>query len=344
MLNKPVQFYIGEVINVDTTYQLNNDISDINNIQLYNINNLFTIEVTFLNTSNHVSKVYCKPADLNIKQIPQKGELVLIFKAFDNESFHDKNEREQWYYLNTLSTLNTINNNHHPYLTINENIKNDDENKIVKNIPQRQPYRGDVLFEGRFGNSIRLGNTHKQVSGTEFISRKWIGQEDGSPIIILSTYNELDNNNIEFSTEDINTDHSSVYLTSTQNLPEFKLNNTVRTTQSHTDFKQSQLIGTAERVILKSKTDSVILDSQKSIEINSPLLYIGTESDKEPLLHSTAVETMLKRILTILSGGFRDSAGVTCYPILKSLLTDETMTDARKELLNYNIWTDKYKE
>lgn len=341
MLKSNVQFFIGEVVNVDTTYQLNKNIDKSYDISEYNLNQLFTIEVSYKKTSNITSTVLCKPANLNIKQIPQKGELVLIFNGFNHESYDKKLYRDQWYYLTIVSSLNTINNNYHPFYSLDTN---DDENKIVKNIPQRQPYRGDILFEGRFGNSIRLGNTHKQVSETEFISRKWIGHEDGSPIIILSTYKNLDTKDVNFSTEDINTDHSSVYLTSTQNLPEFKLNNTVRTTQSHTDFKQSQLIGTAERVILKSKTDSVILDSQKSIEINSPLLYIGTESDKEPLLHSTAVETMLKRILTILSGGFRDSAGVTCYPILKNLLTDETMTDARKELLNYNIWTDKYKE
>ena len=340
MLKSNIELFIGEVINVDTTYQLNDDITDTDNLESYNLYNLFSVQVKFLYTSNS-PVAYCKPANLNIKHIPQKGELVLVFRGINHESFDKKFKLDQWYYLNILSSLNSINNNYHPFFSFDTN---DDENKIVKNIPQRQPYRGDVLFEGRFGNSIRLGNTHKQVDSTEFISRKWIGQEDGSPIIILSTYNSLDNNNIEFSTEDINTDQSSVYLTSTQNLPEFKLNNTIRTTQSHTDFKQSQLIGTAERITLKSKTDSVILDSQKSIEINSPLLYIGTESDKEPLLHSTAVETMLKRILTILSGGFRDSAGVTCYPILKNLLTDETMTDARKELLNYNIWTDKYKE
>lgn len=340
MLKSNIELFIGEVINVDTTYQLNDDITDTDNLESYNLYNLFSVQVKFLYTSNSPI-AYCKPANLNIKHIPQKGELVLVFRGINHESFDNELELDQWYYLNILSSLNSINSNYHPFFSLDTN---NDENKIVKNIPQRQPYRGDVLFEGRFGNSIRLGNTHKQVTGTEFISRKWTGNEDGSPIIILSTYNALDNNNVEFSTEDINIDQSSVYLTSTQNLPEFKLNNTVRTTQSHTDFKQSQLIGTAERITLKSKTDSVILDSQKSIEINSPLLYIGTESDKEPLLHSTAVETMLKRILTILSGGFRDSAGVTCYPILKNLLTDETMTDARKELLNYNIWTDKYKE
>ena len=95
---------------------------------------------------------------------------------------------------------------------------------------------------------------------------------------------------------------------------------------------------------MKSKTDSVIIDSQKSVEINSPLIYLGTEADKEPFLHSTSVEVLLRRILMVLSGGFRDSSGVTCYPILKNLLTDQTITDARKQLFNYNIWSDKYKE
>ena len=341
MLQSNIEFFIGEVIGVDTTYQLNNNLDNIDNINEYNINKLFSIEVKYLSSTNIVKTVMCKPANLNLKQIPEKGELVLIFQAINNESFFNNYQRNQWYYLSILSTLNSINNNYHPFFTINDKQPDD---MIKRNIPQRQPYRGDILFEGRFGNSIRLGNTHKQVLNTEHVNRKWYGSEDGSPIIMLSTYKHLNNNEIDFSTEDINNDHSSIYLTSTQSLPEFKLNNTVRTTQSHTKFNNSQLIGTADRVILKAKTDSIIVDSQKSVEINSPLIYLGTDSNKEPLLHSTSVEVLLRRIIMVLSGGFRDSAGVACYPILSNLLTDQTATNARKQLFNYNIWTDKYKD
>lgn len=335
MLND-IKFFIGEVVDIDNAYQINDDI---NNVKDYNVEKLFSVGVELLYTTSQTTKISCKPANLNIKTVPQPGELVLVFKGISSNSYFPVHE-DQWYYLINLSTLNTVNNNYHPYFSLG---KNKDENQIIKNIPQRQPYRGDILFEGRYGNSIRLGNTHKQTSNTEFITRKWSGIEDGNPIMILSTYKHLDNKDVKFSTEDINNDFSSLYLTSTQKLSEFKINNTIRTTKSHTDYNHSQLVGTADRVILKAKTDSVILDSQRSIELNTPLLYIGTESNKEPFLHSTAVDTILRKILMVLSGGFRDSSGVTCYPILKTLLSDNDMAEARKQLFNYNIWSDKHK-
>jgi len=339
MLNSNIQFYIGEVIENDTVYTLNTSTTNTGEKSVENNETeLFTIKVQIDSTSTISAPVFCKPANLNIKQIPQLGEMVLVFKAYNNETYIGEYEREQWYYMTVVSSMSRINNNFHPIFTQTDPSKDD----IQKNISLRQPYHGDVLLQGRFGSSIRLGNTHKPQN--EAIPRLWGGEEDGSPIVILSAYNKPNSNNdVKLNTEDINTDDSSVYLTTTQRLYNFDLNHTIRTTQSEKDFTKSQLIGTADRITLKSKTDSIILDSERSIEINTPLLYIGTSKNKEPLLHSTAVETILKRLLMVIAGGFRDSSGVACYPILNKLLTDDTMKTSIQQTLNFDIWTDKYK-
>ena len=79
------------------------------------------------------------------------------------------------------------------------------------------PYEGDYIYQGRWGNTIRFGST---VSDTP-IPNPWssVG-ENGDPILILKNgQHEEDTDPWEPQVEDINTDLSSIYLTSTQALP-----------------------------------------------------------------------------------------------------------------------------
>jgi len=80
-----------------------------------------------------------------------------------------------------------------------------------------QLYEGDVVYEGRWGNSIRFGST----SYDGMPANPWSDEgEDGDPITIIR------NGQHEESTdpwvpqiEDINEDKANVYLTSTQQIP-----------------------------------------------------------------------------------------------------------------------------
>ena len=94
----------------------------------------------------------------------------------------------------------------------------------IKNL---YPQEGDVIFEGRFGNSLRFGSTGK-IDGdfSEFNvspQNPWSQNgETGNPITILR--NGQKQEAIKFDVwqpifEDINADLSSIYLTSNQNVP-----------------------------------------------------------------------------------------------------------------------------
>ena len=50
-------------------------------------------------------------------------------------------------------------------------------------ISKLQPYEGDVMFEGRHGQSIRFGSTYKTGLSPNFYSA---GGENGDPIIVFS--------------------------------------------------------------------------------------------------------------------------------------------------------------
>ena len=77
------------------------------------------------------------------------------------------------------------------------------EEKVISPL---QPYEGDLLIEGRWGNSIRFGSS-VNTSSEYTVNSNWSGT-NGSPIIILS--NKRSNKpQKEFVVEDINTDGSS---------------------------------------------------------------------------------------------------------------------------------------
>ena len=84
-----------------------------------------------------------------------------------------------------------------------------DQNKIFKN-KNMLPFEGDMILEGRFGNSIRFGSSNPRGKNN------WSENDsDGEPITIIS------NGQTEGSSmalENINSDASSIYLTSNQNI------------------------------------------------------------------------------------------------------------------------------
>lgn len=135
------------------------------------------------------------------------------------------------------------------------------------------PYEGDIIYEGRWGNSIRLGSTVKNAS----IPNNWssVGN-NGDPIFILR--------NGQTSTseypwvpqlENINSDSSSIYLTSTQQLSLFPASNIqdsfIKSTppESVSQYSKNQIILNSGRLVLNAKDDSIILGANKYIHLTS---------------------------------------------------------------------------
>ncbi len=344
-LNEQIEWDVAEVLGYDRTY---NYISpDTPNT---NVSELFALKVRSCKSIFDSSIYLAKPANINLKQIPLIGEFVLIYKTFNQES-HKDYIRQQWYYLMPISVQSNINNNPLPGISSKlsaDELANFKLGKTYKqtSVSPLQPYEGDILFEGRFGNSIRFGSTViiNSKNNPYSISPTWketSESDSGNPIIILSN-GRKNKRYKEFVLEDIETDASSLYLTSTQKLSNLKLHNVLnQSSDSSNAFVKSQFLGVADRIILKSKTDVVALDSNKSIELNSPLLSIGTkqDKDKEYGLHSTAVKELFDQFFYLLSlGGLKDSNGMP-------VTIDPTFTDKffklRNSLDNVKIRQDK---
>ena len=136
------------------------------------------------------------------------------------------------------------------------------------------PYMGDVLMEGRHGQSLRFGSTAKSQSS---IQNQWSAAGmNGDPITILRNGqpNQVDDMGWIPINESIRNDLSSIYLTSTQKLEDFKVaselyNSYTTPPTPPSQFTSPQVALNSDRVVINAKTDSVLLSSQKSIGMST---------------------------------------------------------------------------
>ncbi len=324
-----INVYIGEVISANRlTYR---EIAD----------KPFEIRVSIISDLLIKSKIDAIPYNINELQIPEIGELVVLFQGIKkNSTPGDKNT--QWYYLKPMSTLGNINKNQMPGVSkprINKQIskiKASSQQIISKTISPLQPSPGDIIYQGRWGNTIRLGSTNITPENSKKLP--YTGQI-GDPIIILSNGKQHEEN--RYVVENINKDPASLYLTSTQQIPLLKLNHDLRisTNPTYTEFANSQLIGTADRIILTSKNDIIVLDSDKGIEINSEDIRLGINKEKESMLYSGIVKQVLQGLIDIVSTGFKTSDGAIATKLHTPL---EDLNKLMAKIDNDNIKVDKY--
>lgn len=289
--------------------------------------------------------ITAKPININIKKIPIIGELILVFKLNSSLVSSDTYNQEQWYYLSTIDLGSSINHNSISDYTNHAAAKSKKpgNNFTELAINPLQPYEGDIILEGRWSNSIRFGSTPPKPNTSLYTiaeATEWSGDKPGDPITIISNGNK--SNPSKFNIESRNDSASSIFLTSTQKLNKLKLNNNLRIGESIVTFNKSQIVATADRVILSAKRDTVILDSKVGIEINAPKIKMGISSNKEPLLRSDPTIKLLQMIVNTIKIGFKDSAGTICTPINKQM-SGAAVNDLLKKIKNWDIMVDTYK-
>lgn len=179
-----------------------------------------------------------RPLTGNFKNLPLINEVVYII-ALPNTEIESISSNTIEYYINIVSLWNHPHHNAFPTLpntlpptqqkdyvqTEAGNIRRvtDQSTEIFlgktfkerSNIHPLLPFEGDMIYEGRWGNSIRIGSTVKDSSNN------WstVG-EDGDPILIIRNGQGIQTEEGWIPTvEDINNDDSSIYSTSTQKIP-----------------------------------------------------------------------------------------------------------------------------
>lgn len=152
------------------------------------------------------------PLLANIKTYPVPGEQVVLFFLGNI------------YYL-PLNVLNNPITNKAPLINnssaagaendttkINSNTKNTFSLNKNRKYYVTQASAGDIIFEGRFGNSLKLGSTVKLDDAAQTLYSKSDLSANGDPILILR-------NDPASAFENIQKDGASIYMCSTQKIP-----------------------------------------------------------------------------------------------------------------------------
>lgn len=313
MLTNQIEWDVAEVLDYERTYQYVTTPTENSNLS-----ELFAIRVRSCSQLYNQKIYIVKPGNISIKKIPLVGEFVLIYKSF-NQQTTDKIWRETWYYHSTIDIQSSINENMIPGISGQRTAEEINAIKpgntfSRKSISPIQPYEGDILIEGRNGNSIRFSSTlnTNYPSTYYYKSPSWTGSDNniGDPIIILSN-RTINKNKKEFIVENIDSDASSLYLTTTQTIPDLKLSKELTVYNSFAN--QSQLIGVGDRIILRAKKDIALIDSQKAIVLNTPgEIKIGDDSADQAMVHGEVLyQIILKLANAIGAGGTASGAMVT---------------------------------
>jgi hypothetical protein len=255
------------------------------------------------NESNSNSKVAAYPLFPNLKYYPLINELVPII-YLPNTNIINNTTSVSPYYLPPINIWNSQIHNAIPVAnTLPETQQRDYEQTTagatvrrvedesteinlgktfkesnVINIHPLLPYEGDIIYEGRFGNSIRLGSTVNNAN----IKNNWSNGtgKDGDPItIIRNGQGPLPTESWVPTTENVGNDMSSIYLTSTQQISRFTLASNIVDSYNKlpsTDiptgvgsYSDKQIILNSGRLVFNANKDSIILSSEKSIHLSS---------------------------------------------------------------------------
>jgi hypothetical protein len=256
-------------------------------------------------TFNNVSsgKVAAYPLFPNLKQYPLINELVPII-YLPNTNITTNTTSVSPYYLPPINIWNSQIHNAIPAANILPDTQRRDYDQTaagatirrvedqsteidlgktfketnISNIHPLLSYEGDIIYEGRFGNSIRLGSTVSKVA----IKNNWSNGDgkDGDPItIIRNGQGVLLTDPWVPTTEDIGNDMSSIYLTSTQQINKFTLTSNLVDSYNKlpsTDipdnvnsYSGNQIILNSGRLVFNANKDSIILSSEKSMHFSS---------------------------------------------------------------------------
>lgn len=283
---------------------------------------------------------FAKPLFPNIKNYPLENEIVYLIQLPTPE-IQDNPAIVSYYYFTPINIWNSVHHNAVPDNIYGELLPESQQKdyqqtsegnvrrvtdggtditlgKTFKEeikIKSLLPYEGDMIIEGRFGNSIRIGSS---VSNAK-IKNNWSEIGNGDPIMIIRN-GQHDNGQDPWVPiiEDINKDKSSIYLTSTQKIPLDVISKEYKSydnqPENPKDYQRAQLIFSSGRLLLNAYEDSILLSSKKSINlnsrgtinidskdkmvVNSPKIFLGSKDATEPLLLGNKTEDLLQKLLS----------------------------------------------
>ena len=330
-------------------------------------------------TSTFQDKSTAYPLFPNLKNYPLLNEIVYIIPLPGKNILEDTNDIDNYYFspMNLYQNVhqNGIPNNLVQQLTPNSQNKTNQEveagsiNKTTgeeaelnlgktfteRPIKDLQMFEGDVSLQGRWGNSLRFGSTVKSPLNDWSES----GENGDAITIIRNGQQENDEEAWKPISENINEDKSSIYLTTSQKIPIEVASNSYNSYENTptlpNEYVEDQVILNSGRLLFNSKSDSILLSSNQSINLNSinsvnidtstlsiqsDKILLGSKDATEAVLLGDKTVDTLKDIVTEVTSVFNQlqsligNMGVPFVPLNAAAIAANTKLEAIKNTLD----------
>jgi len=282
------------------------------------------------------SVFFAKPLNPYLRRVPLQGEIVMLL-AGPSPAIASMTPNVNTYYVDIVNVQSLINHNSVPTAgtvikaggglaaraaganssgpppSPDKNFFEDDNAAFI------QHYVGDVILEGRYGQSLRLSSTQKN-KGIFKKSAIWEQGSAGDPITLLRN-SKFQGPGNKFYTEDLEKDDSLIILTSTQKLPLKPASNAKKASDAigiQDKYEKNQILLNSGRLILNARqedilayakkgvhiaADKVAIDAQSKFTVDSPAIHLGAQAT-EPLIFGQKWATWMNNFINALGACF----------------------------------------
>ena len=278
-----------------------------------------------------------KPLSPYVRRVPLQGEIVMLI-AGPAPEIAALSPNANTYYIDVVNVQGLINHNSVPTSgkvtkgggggggsvaaganggsappSPDKNFFEDDNSAYI------QHYVGDVLLEGRYGQSLRFSSSQKN-KGLFTKSTMWEQGDAGDPITVLRNSKFKGPGN-KFYAEDLEKDDSMLILTSTQKLPLKPASNAKKAANEvgiQDKYEKNQILLNSGRLILNARqedilayakkgvhiaADKVAIDAQMKFTVDSPAIHLGAMAI-EPLILGQKWAVWMNSFITALGSCF----------------------------------------
>ena len=283
--------------------------------------------------SPNQSNLIASPLDINLRRVPLLNEVVLILSSTD--VMNEDQLAQKYYYISGVSIWNSVHHNGFPDLQYlgatqkstnivgyqssqNGIVKKQDDapkdlflgNTFIENPEIRNlfPVEGDVIVEGRFGNSMRLSHTSRFPS--QSVTSPWSGYGSNTkPITIIRNGQTKQVPSVKWTPifESIDGDASSIYLTNGQ---EIQMTLASKNLASYgTAITASAAVVQVPNVLIQPTTAALITTDNKQLELAT------SQSTTNPPLNTTKIPSKTETAVSeSVKTGVNNSSATTTPP------------------------------
>ena len=248
---------------------------------------------------------YARPLFTNFRNIPLRGEHVVVFELTGFDGTDAPNLDKVLYYIPL--PINSTNDSVINQIPHASNRSKSSDNKPAppfvtpgNTFPKRpytanfmQPFEGDTTFTGRGGSSIRLGigsgphpqhenqptwKSGKAGNPITIVANKPIGPNKPLPNEVKDIPNREIKDSLSYAIEDAANDFSTTYWTSDQALSRFvSVRACPSPLSSIPSFNKAQSATNADRIVIQAKKDNMMLIAKKTMYLSASKIRLTTD-------------------------------------------------------------------